>query len=240
MLSLDLTLPTPQENIALDEAILEAAEAGEIQNEVVRIWCPDTPIVVLGRSSKHEQEVNLGYCESQQIPVIRRCSGGATILTAADCLMYAVLLRKNSRRELQNLDTTHDFVIERIRRAIENCGVETQMQGTCDVTIDNRKVSGNALRYKRQWLIYHGTLICQGMDLSLISNCLGTPARQPDYRNGREHENFLAAMPVSTEQLKSALFDVWQANEKLFPWPEQLTQKLASEKYLLDSWNFRH
>ena len=49
---LDLTLPTAAENLALDEALLEEAEAGPPTAETLRFWQSPRPIVVVGRSSK--------------------------------------------------------------------------------------------------------------------------------------------------------------------------------------------
>jgi lipoate-protein ligase A len=46
---LDLTLPTPAENLALDEALLDAAEAGELPDEVLRLWEFPQAVVVIGR-----------------------------------------------------------------------------------------------------------------------------------------------------------------------------------------------
>ena len=52
---LDLTLPTAAENVALDEALLDAAEAaseqGSEEPEVLRLWEPTQFFVVVGRSS---------------------------------------------------------------------------------------------------------------------------------------------------------------------------------------------
>jgi len=50
---LDLTLPSPAENLALDEALLDAAEAGEMADEVLRFWESPQPLVVVGRSSQN-------------------------------------------------------------------------------------------------------------------------------------------------------------------------------------------
>ena len=54
MLLLDLTLPTAAENVVLDEALLEEAEARPGASELLRLWEPATPTVVLGRSSRPE------------------------------------------------------------------------------------------------------------------------------------------------------------------------------------------
>ena len=52
MQSVDLTLPTAAENVALDEALLELAEAGAGHDEYFRLWESPEPCVVVGRSSQ--------------------------------------------------------------------------------------------------------------------------------------------------------------------------------------------
>lgn len=234
---LNLTLTQPAANVALDEALLEEAELGESNSEVLRLWQPKTPIVVLGRSSPIASEVNLRYCETENIPVIRRCSGGSTILTAAGCLMYAVLLDYRQRHELRAINKAHEFVMRNIQRAIQNCGVENQRQGVCDLTIGDRKVSGNALRCKKNWFVYHGTLICRNMDLTLIPRCLGKPTREPAYRQQRSHAEFMTAIPVDTESLAESFAQTWNCDGDATQWPKVLTQLLVDEKYSNDSWN---
>ncbi len=48
---LELTLATPEENLALDEALLDEAEAAGRPSEVLRLWESILPAVVVGRSS---------------------------------------------------------------------------------------------------------------------------------------------------------------------------------------------
>ena len=55
---LDLSLSTPEENLACDEALLELSE--EVGNgEVLRFWESHRYFVVLGYSRKFRLEVNL-------------------------------------------------------------------------------------------------------------------------------------------------------------------------------------
>ena len=60
---LELTLDNPYENIALDEALLETAEQNGVASEMLRLWYPREPLVVMGRSSSISAEVNLEYCQ---------------------------------------------------------------------------------------------------------------------------------------------------------------------------------
>lgn len=236
---LKLTLDSAAANVALDEALLEEAEHGRAKGELLRLWQPAETVAVLGRSSPAATEVNMELCRQDGIPVIRRCSGGATILTAPGCLMYAVVLGYESNPQLRMLDFAHRFVMQKIQQAILNRGVETGFQGTCDLTIDNRKVSGNALRCKKNYLVYHGTLICDEFDLELIPKYLGTPKRQPDYRRQRQHQDFLTRIPVSTTELSNALQETWNCDETISDWPQDAVEKLVTEKYGLHEWNFK-
>jgi lipoate-protein ligase A len=235
---LDLTLKTSAENIALDEALLEAAEIDE-GTEVLRLWEPTVPLVVAGRSSSIQNEVKLDVCRARAIEVFRRCSGGATIAAAPHCQMYAVLLDYRKRPELRMLEQAHRFVINRMQTAIESLGIQVAVEGICDLVLNNRKFSGNALRCKRNWMFYHGTILCKSFDLSLVSELLGPPQRQPDYRENRDHLDFLTVLPADPQSVRQAIIEQWNAFESKADWPVELTKQLSAEKYLADSWTYR-
>jgi lipoate-protein ligase A len=232
---LNLTL-SPSLNLSLDDALLETAEASESHPEVLRIWEPSTPMVVIGRSSPLAKEVDQAYCRDAKIPVFRRISGGQSIVTGPNCLMYAVLLDYRKRPELRMLDQAHEFVMSQLQSALESIKIQTEMQGTCDLTFNDRKFSGNALRCRRNWFLYHGTIILDGFDLDLIPQCLGKPKRQPDYRASRSHEEFVTSIPASMEAVKAALIEQWNANDTFESAPLDMANKLANEKYNDPDW----
>src|SRR5262245_499032 len=114
---LELTLPTPAENVALDEALLEAVEAGEL-SDVLRFWESPRPMVVVGRSSRVGSEVDLAACREAGVPVLRRASGGAAVVGGPGCLMYGLVLRYAGREHLRLIDELHRHVLGAIRSAI--------------------------------------------------------------------------------------------------------------------------
>ncbi len=178
---LDLTLPTPEENLALDEALLEAAEACAWPLEMLRIWESCETFVVLGRSSQAAREVNLARCRQRGIRVLRRTSGGAAVVVAPGSLMYAVVLSYERRPALHSLDLAHRFVLETTLRSLGPLLPGASHQGICDLVLNNRKISGNSVRCKRRSFLYHGTLL-YGMDLGLvraIAADAAAPARVP-------------------------------------------------------------
>lgn len=235
---LNLTLDAPAANLALDEALLESAESQDSHPEVLRIWEPNSTMVVLGRSSPIESEVNLEYCRRTNTDVFRRCSGGQSIATGPGCLMYAVLLDYRARPELRLLEKAHFFVMNQMQLAIQRLGIATRMLGTSDLNLNGRKFSGNSLRCKRNWLVYHGTMICD-FAIETIADCLGTPIRQPDYRQNRSHNEFLTQLPATTSQLSDAIIQQWATTGPFSEWPDRLTDQLMVEKYLQDDWTYK-
>lgn len=233
---LRLTLPTPAENLALDEALIEIAENTEDHPEVLRLWEPETNFVVIGRSSSFSGEVNHDYCTEHNIPVFRRVTGGASIVTGPGCLMYGVLLDYRRRPELRMLDQAHEFVMNKMADAVGSLGIETEVEGICDLTINHRKVSGNSLRCKRNWMLYHGTMICD-FDKSLIGKCLAWPKRTPDYRKQRTHEDFVGSIPTTTRKLGDAIRRQWNTNGIFSSGLQAEVRSLALEKYSSRPWN---
>ncbi len=239
MLLLELTLPTAEENLALDEALVVAAEAGEQPQDVLRLWEPPAPMVVVGRSSQFAKEVNFETCQADGVPVLRRSSGGAAIVAAPGCLMYAVILGYATREHLRMIDRAHDFVLDRIATAISKFAPGITKAGTSDLVVGSQKISGNSMRCCRNHLLYHGTLLYD-MDLSLVEKYLRMPPRQPDYRGGRNHGEFVTNLPIERGSLRQSLIEAWQAETHLEAWPGDRTAKLVKEKYSQDAWNRRH
>ena len=237
---LELTLETPAANLALDEALLDEAEAqsqevatGSTEDqELLRIWESPRPAVILGRSSPPLREVQYEACRTAGIPILRRSSGGATVMIGPGCLMYAVVLSYVGHPQLRMIEQAHQFVLERVRQAVSSLIPEIEVAGTSDLVWRGRKFSGNSLRCKRHHLLYHGTLL-YNFPLEQIAACLGTPVRQPDYRAGRSHLDFLTNLPASAADLRQALCTAWQANERLTTWPQERTADLQQTRYVV-------
>ncbi|MCH2113546.1 MAG: lipoate--protein ligase family protein [Pirellulales bacterium] len=236
MHQLNLSLNTLAENLALDEALLDAAEAGESVDSALRLWESSQVGVVLGRSSTAGTEVHLAACREQQVPVLRRCSGGGTILTGPGCLMYALVLPLQTYPQIQAVDQCHEFVLRRMVEILAPLAPGIALAGTSDLVLPSPaaaqllKVSGNAMRCKRRHVLYHGTLMYD-FDLARVGYLLATPTREPAYRNGRSHSQFVANLPASRTALAESLVEGWQATSSLAVWPQSKTDEIVRSKY---------
>jgi lipoate-protein ligase A len=233
---LDLTLPTAAENLALDEALLEAAESGESSGDILRLWEMPQHAVVLGRSSRAADEVDLFAAQAASVPVVRRASGGAAVVAGPGCLIYSIVLRYEGREHMRMLDEAHRHILTIIRSALSPRLRDVEHVGICDLALRGRKFSGNSLRCKRDHLLYHGTLL-YNFDLALISRLLKMPPRQPAYRASRTHGEFVTNIPIAADALRASLAAAFSADTPHNPWPRSRTLDLAANRYSQPSWN---
>lgn len=235
---LDLTLDTPAENLALDEALLETAEQAGGPSEVLRLWESPQMMVVVGSSTHVADEVHVDACRRLRVPVLRRPSGGAPIVAGPGCLMYGVVLSYQLRPDLRMIDRAHRFVLETLADSLRKALPGVACAGISDLVLGERKFSGNSLRCKRDHFLYHGTLLYD-FPLAQIGELLKMPGRQPDYRRRRQHGDFLMNLPLDAPALKQSLIEALGANERSENWPRALTAKLFADKYDRAEWNER-
>jgi lipoate-protein ligase A len=237
---LDLTLPDAAENLALDEALLIAAEAGS-GGEVLRLWELPTLAVVLGSGGSVSIDVNVPACEADGVPILRRSSGGGTVLLGPGCLCFSLVLAYERAPGLDQIPVSNRYVLHRIRSALDSVVPNTKFEGTSDLATDRTeplKFSGNSQQRKRRYFLHHGTLLCR-FDLALIPRYLNSPERQPGYRHDRSHADFVTNLEVDAEQVKRLLVRQWQPHGEYVPVPGEPVSQLMAEKYSREDWNRR-
>lgn len=247
---LDLSFPTPAENLACDEALLDLCEA-EGGAEILRFWEPQDYFIVVGYANHVATEVNVPACEQRGIPILRRCSGGGTVLQGPGCLNYSLILRSDGL--LANITSANRFIMEKNRAAIEAVvyskpetpDSKLEIAGHTDLILRSAqanqhplKFSGNAQRRKKRFLLFHGSFLLN-LDLQVITALLPQPSRQPDYRQNRSHIDFLANLHLPADAVKNALRGQWSAREVLDLLPDETIASLVRDKYATNAWNFK-
>jgi lipoate---protein ligase len=234
MYFLDRTLPTLAENLALDEAILLEAEAGR-QGEGLRFW-EWTPLgVVLGAGCRLAEDADEAACLRDGIPILRRASGGGTVLQGDGCLSYTLVLSYERDPRLQDVRGSYGWILERVRQALADLLPNMGHAGISDLAAADRKFSGNAQQRKRHFLLHHGTLL-HHFDVNRIGDYLLLPQVQPDYRRQRNHADFVQNLPAKATELKARLRAAWEALEELSELPSETVHRLVAEKYSRPEW----
>ena len=233
---LGLTLPTITENLALDEALLLQAESAG--GEVLRVWEWPRYAVILGSGSKLAEDVNETACRADDVPILRRSSGGGTVLLGPGCLLYSLVLSYESSLALREIASSYAFILGRLTDALADVLPGVERAGTSDLAAIGRKFSGNSQQRKRSHLLHHGTLLYD-FNIACINRYLNMPVKQPDYRAKRTHEGFLMNLPADTTGLTERLRDSWRTDTDLRNWPRDLTRQLAVDKYGKVEWTRR-
>jgi lipoate-protein ligase A len=232
---LDLTMSSAAANLACDEALLDACDQ-ETGPEVLRFWEPRECFVVVGYANEVAREVRLEACRQAGIGVFRRCSGGGAVVQGPGCLNYTLVLNITRGGALDTIPAANRHIMERHRRAFRVLlDRPVEVRGVTDLTVGQRKFSGNAQRRKRRALIFHGTFLLR-LDLKLMETYLTMPSRQPEYRQGRPHESFVANLNLPAPPIKEALRVAWAA-EKPAAAPD--CAALIAGKYSRDDWNLK-
>lgn len=234
---IDHTRPTLAENLALDEALLDQMErAGG--PPLLRLWeCPQTG-VVLGRSSRVTEHVNLDACRSEGIPVLRRCSGGGVVVVGPGCLEFSLILPSEIDGHRIGLQAATRAILARIAEALSPIIPGIEHAGTSDLTIDERKFSGNAQRWLAHTMLHHGTLLLD-FPIPTIERLLKLPPDQPEYRAQRRHSDFLRNLHEPPDVIRRCLTVAWRATASPPDLPWTAMRTLVETKYDDDEWNLR-
>lgn len=173
----------------LDDDLLERASlSGEGQ---LRIGRPATVSVVLGRGSRAERELEAEAIAADRVPIYRRRGGGCSVVLDPGNIVVSLALPLagfgHNRRYWQLLS---QWMID----GLTSVGVEgVSQQGISDLVWRGRKVSGACL-YRPRNLIYYSATLLVDADVELMERYLKYPPREPDYREGRGHRDFVGCL----------------------------------------------
>lgn len=128
-----------------------------------------SPTVICGRNQEIDKEVDLGYCRSHGIDVVRRKSGGGCVYANMDNFMFSYVCPGD---EITTTFARYTMLIANQLRAL---GFDASATGRNDVLIGGRKVAGNAFYHLPGRCISHGTMLYD-LDSDTMGKAI-TPSR---------------------------------------------------------------
>lgn len=183
-----------------DDALIATARAGE--SAEFRVYRVHEPLVVLGRGSKPERELDLAACEQDGVPMVRRRGGGcAVVLDRGQVIVSVALPARGIGDNKRYLDGLSSWLIAALTklgyRGVEQAGISDLAQG-------GRKVSGSCVHRARDLLYYSATLLVDPQ-VELMARYLAHPPREPDYRAARLHQHFVGRLDHAQIETAAAL-----------------------------------
>ncbi len=182
----------------------------ETGRSLSRIYEPREICAVLGAGGNPETDLFPDRLAADGIPWRRRRGGGGTVvLTPGQAVLACVTQVDSPFRNREYASAINSWFIE----ALENLRVRGIVsRGISDLAIGERKILGTSIYRTRLVLFYQASLLVSN-DLSLFTRYLAMPARVPDYRAGRSHEDFCTTLVregyrVSVDDVLTSLKEV--------------------------------
>ncbi len=122
------------------------------EDECFYMWQVN-PTVIFGRNQLMENEVNLDYVRANGIETYRRKSGGGCVYADFSNIMFSYITKD------RNVSFTFLSYLLRVALTLQKLGVNAIASGRNDITVDEKKVSGNAFYRTSEKSIVHGTML---------------------------------------------------------------------------------
>ncbi|WP_353947565.1 lipoate--protein ligase [Sporolactobacillus sp. Y61] len=149
-------------NFALEEYALKYLDI----NETYLMFYRMAPTVIVGRNQNTAEEINRDYIRANKVTVTRRLSGGGAVYNDPGNLSFSFIAKDDG----DSFNNYRKFT-EPVIRALHYMGVEARLEGRNDLTLDGKKISGNAQFVTQGRIFSHGTLLFD-VNLDHVSKAL--------------------------------------------------------------------
>jgi len=179
---LDTSFSNGYENMAIDEAIFTRCQQGKLP-PTIRFYGWTPPAVSLGYFQKAENTVDFKACERQGIDVVRRLSGGRTVLHDKE-LTYSLICPEGTLPFTTNILETYKTISECLISALKSLNLNVQWvtfrdkhsssthlhkkTASCfsspswyEITIEGKKICGSAQKRRGGVFLQHGSILLE-------------------------------------------------------------------------------
>ncbi|MCX6230144.1 MAG: hypothetical protein NTZ33_01250 [Bacteroidetes bacterium] len=155
------------------------------------LWQPNQTYLILGQSNTAENSLYLDKVLADKVIVMKRPSGGETvILTPKTLVISAVCINPEIKNAHRFFKYFNDLIIKGLTYAdVQNVG----HKGISDLAIGEKKILGSSIYSKREKVFYHAVLNVSE-SVEIIDKYIRHPKREPDYRKGRNHSEFVTSI----------------------------------------------
>ncbi|MBT7827439.1 MAG: lipoate--protein ligase [Bacteroidetes bacterium] len=238
MLCIYNTSIQPYFNLATEEYFIK-----NFEEDIFMLW-RNSPSIIVGKHQNTLAEINLDYVNKNEIPVVRRLSGGGTVFHDLGNVNFT-FIKKGEEGKLVDFKKYTQPIID----VLKEIGIDAKFEGRNDLTIKGKKFSGNAEHVWQNKVLHHGTLLFSANISSLTEALKVNPLKFTDkavksvrsrVTNISEHLNhpidIIDFIELIMNYIKSLYSDshLYKINEK----DQQKIQQLADDKYSIWDWNF--
>ncbi len=221
-------------NMAVDEFLLY-----NCKEPILRIYGWSRPCISIGYFQNID-EVDFKKCNDMNVDVVRRITGGGAVFHDIE-LTYSFVTKNFPQSIMESYKEISEVIIQ----ALKNLGLDAKFSPLNDVTVDGKKVCGNAQTRKNSTLLQHGTVLLE-VDVEKMFSLLNVPIEKISDKKISDVKNRVAGISKTFDQvsdaLKSSVRDVFECELVPFKLNQEdleSCQKLMDEKFSSKNWTFR-
>lgn len=142
--------------------------------EALCLVSPASPYVCIGYHQDLEQEVDLEFCRSHDIPVFRREVGGGAVFLDGNQLFFQLILKRDNPIAPKRIDAFYQKFLKPVIDVHQRIGIPAQYKPVNDLVVDNRKISGTGAGEIGDCIVFVGNLILD-FDYETMARVLKIP-----------------------------------------------------------------
>jgi lipoate-protein ligase A len=230
----------PYRNLALEQFVFDSLDR---EHSYFMLWQNHNAIIV-GKHQNTLGEINAAFVKEKDITVVRRLSGGGAVYHDMGNLNFTFITDAADREKGM------DFSVfcKPIREALRSFGAPVEISGRNDMTIEEKKFSGNAQYVKQNRIMHHGTILYDS-DLGILSQALNPEIAKIESKGVKSVRSRVTNIkPYMKADMSVA--DFWAALKKymiaafdmreftLAPEQDAAVDELREKVYAQWSWNY--
>jgi lipoate-protein ligase A len=143
--------------------------------EGVVIVSPEIPLASIGYFQDAEKEIDLSYCKTHRIPVMRREVGGGATYLDRNQVFYQLIWRKGNPHFPTRIKDVFSVLSQPAVETYRDFGIETHFRPENDiVTKDQRKIAGEGGGDIGEHMVFVGGILMD-FDFATMSKILKVP-----------------------------------------------------------------
>lgn len=233
----------PQYNLAFEEYCFKHLAISPDEDYVI-LWI-NGPAIIVGKNQNTLEEINKDYTDENNIKIVRRITGGGAVYHDLGNLNFSILTLDTEGGKIDFKKYNIPIV-----KSLEKLGINCELSGRNDMTIDGKKFSGIAQSVWKKRVLNHGTLLFD-TDLEVLSKALNVKQDKIESKGVKSVKSRVTNIKPYMEEdvdiykFKDILLNTIFSMEGSEPIEYKLTDEdlknidtLYNEKYASWEWNY--